>query len=80
MNTEKKRVCKKCDEVKVLSLFPITMSKKSKNITYRHTCKVCEKEGRRQYFKDYHKKKYVSKKKVIVVNETHSDTEIEDII
>jgi len=80
-NQEKKRVCKKCDEVKVLSMFPITQSKKSKNITYRHTCKECEKTKRRAYFKEYHKKHYVGKKKkekvVEVVEDNGDDTEID---
>lgn len=60
---EKKRVCKICNTVKNMLSFPITQSAKSKSITYRHTCKDCEKSKRRLYFKDYHKKHYVGKKK-----------------
>lgn len=75
---EKKRVCKICDEVKNMSMFPITQSKKSKNITYRHTCKECEKTKRRLYFKEYHKKHYVGKKKKeedIINDDTEIDIE-----
>ena len=77
-NQEKKRVCKICDEVKNISNFPITQSKKSKNITYRHTCKDCEKSKRRLYFKDYHKNHYVGKKKKeedIIIDDTEIDIE-----
>jgi hypothetical protein len=75
---EKKRICKKCDNVKVLSMFPTTNNKNSKSITYRHTCKDCEKEGRKAYFKDYHKKKYVSKKKKTYEPiEENEDTDID---
>lgn len=62
-NQEKKRVCKKCDTIKILSLFGTTKNKKSKNKTYSHTCKECEKLKRQIYFKEYHKKRYASKKK-----------------
>ena len=78
MPDEKRRVCKKCDEVKNISMFPITKSKNSKSITYRHTCKECEKNKRRAYFKEYHKKKYVSKKKKPVIkNDDNNDSEID---
>jgi len=60
---EKKRICKKCDNIKVLSLFRSTTNKKSKNPTYSHTCKECDTLQRKIYFKEYHKKHYVSKKK-----------------
>lgn len=81
---EKKRVCKICDEVKNMTMFPITQSKKSKNMTYRHTCKDCEKSKRRLYFKDYHKKHYIGKKnkneekvKENVIEDIGSDSEID---
>ena len=77
---EKKRVCKKCDNIKNISMFPTTNNKNSKTLTYRHTCKECEKEGRKAYFKEYHKKKYVSKKKKKEEKEKEeedNDTEID---
>jgi len=66
-NQEKKRVCKKCDNIKVLTLFGTTKNKKSLTHTYSHTCKACDKLKRQLYFKEYHKKKYVSKKNIQVV-------------
>lgn len=60
---EKKRICKKCDSIKVLSLFTITQNKKSKTQTHSHTCKDCEKSKRQTYFKAYHKTHYISRKK-----------------
>ena len=62
-NQEKKRVCKKCDNIKIVSLFGTTKNKKSKTQTHSHTCKACDKLKRQAYFKEYHKKRYVSKKK-----------------
>ena len=69
-NQEKKRVCKKCDEIKILSLFGTTKNKKSKTPTHSHTCKECEKLKRQAYFREYHKKRYVSKKKNKEKNKT----------
>lgn len=62
-NEYKKRICKKCDKIKVLTLFANTKNKKSKNQTYSHTCKECQKSNRQSYFKEYHKINYISKKK-----------------
>lgn len=69
-NQEKKRVCKKCDNIKVLTLFGTTKNKKSKTLTYSHTCKECDKLKRQLYFKEYHKRRYVSKKKNKEENKT----------
>lgn len=62
-NEEKKRICKKCDVMKVLSMFATTKNKNCKTQTHSHTCKDCTKIKRQTYFKEYHKKRYVSKKK-----------------
>lgn len=72
-NQEKKRICKKCDNIKVLSLFGTTKNKKSITQTYSHTCKECDKIKRQLYFKDYHKRRYISKKKNKAENKTQED-------
>lgn len=59
----KMRICKKCDNIKIVTLFASTKNKKSKNQTYSHTCKECEKSKRQLYFKEYHKIHYTTKKK-----------------
>lgn len=60
---EKKRICKKCDSIKVMSQFASTKNKKSKTQTHSHICIECDKIKRQMYFKEYHKKHYVSRKK-----------------
>jgi hypothetical protein len=50
------RVCKKCNEIKKLDFFPEN----------RHTCKKCDREIRKEYFKKYHKKNYKLKKDIII--------------
>ena len=55
------RVCKKCNEILNIELFPLT--KNNNKITYRHTCKKCDKLIRQKYFKEYHKRTYKSKSK-----------------
>ncbi len=62
-NENKKRICKKCDNIKIITLFASTKNKKSKNQTYSHTCKECEKSKRQAYFKEYHKIHYKRKQK-----------------
>lgn len=54
------RECKKCLKSKDIDYFEIT--NKTKNIR-RRICKICRVIQRKNYMKEYHKKKYVSKKK-----------------
>ncbi len=49
------RVCKQCNEVKNINLFPTNRNKG--NITYRHRCKDCEKIMRREQNKKYYDSK-----------------------
>jgi hypothetical protein len=46
------RVCKVCNTVQPINQFNTNRNKK--NITYRHTCKECEKINKRQANKRYY--------------------------
>ena len=47
------RVCKQCNTVKNIDMFPVNRNKN--NITYRHRCKDCEKIVKREQNKKYYK-------------------------
>ncbi|MFW9950148.1 MAG: hypothetical protein ACFFKA_08490 [Candidatus Thorarchaeota archaeon] len=48
------RTCKSCEITKPIDDFPHCSNKKTINKTYRHTCKICEKEQKREYHRNYY--------------------------
>ena len=61
-NNVKVRVCRSCERLKPMEDF--TKSKASKD-NRRHRCKDCETAFRREYQREYFRKHYAKKKKVI---------------
>ena len=55
------RECKKCILAKPIKEFHSYKSKKSGDTLFRHTCKSCVKNERREYQSKYYKDKYVPK-------------------
>jgi hypothetical protein len=52
---EKKRICKKCDNIYSITEFPENRNKN--NITYSHTCVECTKATKKTKNKIYYQKK-----------------------
>lgn len=54
--TESRRICKRCDQILQINLFP-RINPRLKAIRYAYTCKKCRTEKRREYYKVYYQKK-----------------------
>jgi len=53
------RVCKKCNSIKQVHEFSKMKRtyKDTEYISYRHTCDTCYKTQRKEYYKQYYKRK-----------------------